>query len=249
MSQTVTVEAPGSAPRVEQPNEAPTIAPVRTRRSAIWIAAAIAIVLLGAIAGGVGYNIVSQTNQVLVVQHDIARGSVIAEADLTTIAISEGQNTEAIPVDRANEILGKIAAVDIPAGGLVTAASVTDALAAPDGRAVVGISLKPEQLPLQRLHAGDEVILVLLSNQATAAGAPIEVDIDQTIPAVISQVTYPADSGAGSTIRAVVDVYVNAQLAPQVSAAAAAGAIAVYVAPATGTSQTQESDDETGEGE
>ena len=65
MSQTVTVEAPGSAPRVEQPNEAPTIAPVRTRRSAIWIAAAIAIVLLGAIAGGVGYNIVSQTNQVL----------------------------------------------------------------------------------------------------------------------------------------------------------------------------------------
>ncbi|MDZ5146346.1 SAF domain-containing protein [Microbacterium testaceum] len=195
------------------------IAPVRRRRPTAWLAAAIAFILLGAIAGYFLYTSASNTTAVFVASTDIPRGSTITQQDLTTISIAAGQNTAAIPATSADKLLGSIATVDIPAGGLVTGSSVASDLPVPSGKAVVGLTLKPGQLPAQKLQAGDSIVIVPV--QQTGA-APTTITSSQTIPATVSQVTTVA-----GTTDVIVDVYVAASAAPDV--ASRSGSLAIVL--------------------
>lgn len=228
MSQTVAPEAPVSSSSEDRP-DAPTVAPVRTRRSVIGLAAAIALVITGAVVFAVLLNASSRTDDVVIVSDSIERGDTIGDGDLSTLAIGEGQTTKGIPAAELDSLIGKVAAVDLPAGSLVTSGSVTDALGAPEGRAIVGVSLTSAQMPVEPLRAGEDVIFVPLTNQVQ--GAATQIPLEQTIPAVVSQVRAPAEDAAG-TLSTTIDVYVAADLAPTLTAAAATGSIAVYVAPA-----------------
>lgn len=201
------------------------VKPVRTRRSAIWGAAAIAMLLLGALAGVFIYNQASDATQVFVASSDIVRGQTVAKEDITTISITSGQDTNTFTATEADEVIGTIAAVDIPQGGLITTSSVASALTVPEGKALVGIILQPGRLPAQQLTAGDNVVLVPVPAQGAV---PLDVDItaDQTIPAVVSQV-----HAIPNTNDVVVDVYVSNQAAPTVTSKGAAGVLALFLAP------------------
>lgn len=200
------------------------VAPVRTRRPPIWGFAAAAILLVSVIASVAIYTNASNATQVFVAAGDIQRGSVIEQSDLTTLSIAAGQTTSAVPVSQVDELLGTVAAVDIPAGGLVTKDSTTSALAIPDGKALVGMVLQPGRLPSQQLVAGDEIYLVPVPAQGTVGS--IEVEQDKAIAATVSQV-----STIPNTNDVIVDVYVPAQLAPTVTAQAAAATLAIYMVP------------------
>lgn len=200
------------------------VAPVRTRRPPIWGFAAAALFILSVIVSVVIYTNASNATQVFVASGDIKRGSLIEQSDLTTLSIAAGQTTAAVPVSQVDELLGTIASVDIPAGGLVTKESTTNTLAVPDGKALVGLVLQPGRLPSQQLVAGDEVFLVPVPAQGSIG--PIEVSQDKAIAATISQVTT-----IPSTNDVIVDVYVPAQVAPTVTAQAAAATLAIYLVP------------------
>lgn len=200
------------------------VKPVRTRRSGIWGFAALALLLLGALGGVFLFQTASNATQVFVAAGDIPRGQTIEKEDLTTISIAASQTTTAISATDADEILGTIANVDIPAGGLITRTSTTTGLAVPEGKALIGITLQPGRLPAQQLTAGDNVVLVPIPAQGVA---DIEVTAADTIPAVVSQVRPIPNSN-----DVVVDVYVTAQAAPGITSKGAAGSIALYLAPA-----------------
>lgn len=199
------------------------VKPVRTRRSGGWGFAALALVLLGAVGGVFMFQTASNATQVFVAAGDITRGQLIEADDLSTISIAAGQNTTAISATKAKELLGTIAAVDIPSGGLITKSSTTTALAVPAGKALIGLTLQPGRLPAQKLIAGDNVVLVPVPAQGVA---DVEVTAADTIPAVVSQVRPIPNSN-----DVVVDVYVAAQAAPGVASKGAAGTIALFLAP------------------
>ena len=198
-----------------------TVAPVRTRRSGIWLAAAIAVILLGALGGAALYANASNTTQVFVASGDISRGSTIEKGDLTTISIAQGQTTSAVPVTDVDKLLGSIATVDIPAGGFITEASVARELDIPQGKALVGLTLKPAQMPAQKLRTGDHVIIVPIPAQGSAAATDVS---SVTISATVSQIKPVAN-----TADTVVDVYVSSGFAASVAAQAAAGTLAIYL--------------------
>jgi len=207
----------------------PTVAPVRTRRSGIWLAGAIVLLLLGAIGGVFVYTSASNTQQVLVTKQAIQRGETINREDLTSIAIGAGQSTQAIPVSQASSVLGKIATDNISAGGLVTPTDISTGLAVPTGQALVGLDLKPNQLPGQSLTPGDKISIVPVATQA-ANGSPAPVNPSEVISATVSDVSQASDSG-GSSGNVIVDVYVPAASAAQLTSQASAGAVAIYLTP------------------
>ena len=147
--------------------------PVKSRRRTWVIALGIAIALVGGLLTWTITTQLSATETLFTTNKPIARGEKIDADDLTTIAIAGGQNTEAIRADNPGDVVGKVAAVDLPAGTLLTPQSFTESLPVPEGEAVVGLALTPAQLPNHPLVAGDNVrVIATPAVQAEVTGEP-----------------------------------------------------------------------------
>lgn len=225
---TITADPPAeqtSAPAATGKHDGPAVEvkPTRTHRGRGWMAASIALVLAGGTAGVFVYGSMSHSTQVFVASTAITRGTPITKADLTTISITSGQNTAALPATQADSIIGKIATDNIPAGGLITRNALTGQLPVPAGKALVGLTLKTAQLPAQHLAAGDRIYIVPVPTQGTTTSSQTTTQ-PQTTPATVSQVV-PVPNSTAVTV----DVYVDAQNAPAVTAQAAAGDLAIFL--------------------
>lgn len=189
----------------------------------MWLAAGVLLILMGALAGWFIYNSASKSTQVFVLSTAVDRGDVITDKDLTTLAIASGQNTEAISTSKLDEIVGKVATSDMPAGALVTKSSLADVLPGNPDQSTVGLLLSPQQMPVEQLAAGDSVFLVPVAPQTvTGEVKPIE-----PIPATVSLVKPVREDG-----KTRVDVFVTPQVAAVVANNAANDTIALYLAPA-----------------
>lgn len=202
--------------RVDQPEP---VRPVRARRSRYYLAGALALIIAGGVGSAFIYASASHTEQLLVVSHDLHRGEVIAATDLTSIGVAQTQVTRGIPVKDSAEVIGKVATVDLPSGSLVTGRSFAGSLNVPDGQALVGLWLKPSQLPAQPLIAGDHVMIVPV---VAADGRPAPTSTAET--GVVSDTA--GDKASGTTI---VDVYVSQSIAADLTSRASAGAVAIYL--------------------
>lgn len=215
---------PPSAESAQLPTgNAVEVKSVRTRAPASRAIIAAAFIVLGAVVSYLVFVNVSNTTQVWVAKSSIVRGHTIVQDDLTTMSITAGQDSKAIPQAKLDQILGKVATTDLPTGALVTMSSISDHLGVPNGKALVGMTLGPGKLPAQTLQAGDSVVLVPVPAQGAA---PVDVTAAETIPAVVSQVR-----PVPNTNDVVVDVYVSTQVAPNVASRGAAGALSLYLAP------------------
>lgn len=199
------------------------IKPVRTRAPASRGIIAAVLIVLGIVVGYILITNASNATAVWVAKTPIVRGHTIVQDDLTTMNITAGQDSKAIPQSKVDQIIGKIATTDLPAGSLVTPSSISDRLGVPSGKALVGLTLGPGKVPAQTLHAGDNVVLVPVPAQGAA---PVDVTAAQTIPAVVSQIR-----PVPNTNDVVVDVYVSNQVAPTVASKGAAGGLSLYLAP------------------
>ncbi|WP_336629979.1 MULTISPECIES: SAF domain-containing protein [unclassified Microbacterium] len=199
------------------------VKPVRTRAPASRGVIAAAFIVLGMVVSYFIFVNASNATQVWVAKSAIVRGHTIVQDDLTTLSIAAGQDSTAIPQAKADQILGKVATTDLPAGALVTMSSISDHLQVPNGKALVGMTLGPAKLPAQTLHAGDNVVLVPVPAQGAA---PVDVTAVETVPAVVSQIR-----PVPNTNDVVVDVYVSPQVAPNVASRGAAGSLTLYLAP------------------
>lgn len=216
----------GHAPRrtnADQAGQAPgeTLAPPpKLRRRPVLIAASAAAVCLGALASVWAYTSTSNTHEVLAVRETVQRGDTITRQDLMTVQVGLDPALHPLPGDQLAAVVGKRAAMDMPAGGVVTAEQVTSSALPSKGESVVGISLTPAMLPADQLKVADPVRVVTTPGEQgeITAGRPDAID------AVV--VGAAEDATTGNTI---VNVQVPYADAPDLAARAATGKVAVVL--------------------
>lgn len=194
--------------------------PPKLRRRPALIAASIAAICLGALASLWAYTSTSNAQEVLAVRSTVQRGDVIDAEDLVSVRIGVDPALKPVSASEADSVVGKRAALDMPAGGVVTAAQVTDANTPPRGESVVGLSLSAALLPANELRVGDPVRVVTTPGpQGELGSGPPE-----AVAAVVVGIT--SDETTGNTI---VNVQVPYADAAKVAALAATGKVALVL--------------------
>lgn len=204
---------------VDQP--AAVAAPVKTRRRPAFLAGSVAAVLLGALGAAWLWTATTSTVEVVAARSTVARGAEISAGDLVSVRIGVDPSLQVIPAAEMQNLIGKRAALDIAAGGLVTRAEVTESVIPDQGMAVVGLSLGSGFLPSIPLQRGDRVRIVRApdASAAQASSAPTV-----TISAEVVSTSRTTDGAA-----ALVDVSVPADAAPGLAAAAASGKVSLVL--------------------
>lgn len=208
----------------QQPTEEPVapvaVVPPRLRRRPVLVAAAVALTCVGALLGTWAFLSVSDARPVVAVRATVERGAVIERADLVVARINADPGLDPVPASQAMSLVGQRAAVDLPAGSLVTRGAVTDAVVPAGGSSVVGLGLEPGLLPAGALRSGDRVRVIGVSRQ----GSPPQGTERLEVAAEVSSV-HP--SPTSNTV--VVDVIVAQEDAARVASRAAAGEVAIVL--------------------
>ena len=194
--------------------------PPKLRRRPALMAAAVAAISMGALLSVWAFNSTSNAEDILAMRQTVERGQVIDREDLMSVKVGVDPALHPLAADQIDMIVGKRAALDMPAGGVVTAEQVTDQVIPTLGESIVGIALTVGQLPAEPLRPGDRIRLVL------TPAAQGEVTTSQVaIDAVVQGVTGPAADGQ----TVVVDLVVPAPRAPEVAALAGTGRVALVL--------------------
>lgn len=194
--------------------------PPKLRRRPVLIAASVAAICLGALASMWAYQSTSDAQSVLAVRQTIERGDVITADDLMTVNISVDPALKPLSADQANSVVGKHAALDMSAGGVVTQDQVTEQALPAKGSSVVGIALTPGMLPANQIRVGDKVRVVVTPGQQgeMPTGQP------DSIEAVVVGVAKDETTG-----NAIVNVQVPNNEGPMLAARAATGKVALVL--------------------
>ncbi len=200
------------------------VAPPRLRRRPVLVAASVAAVCLGALVGSWAFVRVSDAAPVLAMRSTVARGEVIERGDVVIARVGADPALHPVPAAEAASVVGQRAAVDLPAGTLLTAGAVTRALVPPLGSSVVGLGLTPGLLPGGVLSPGDRVRVVTVTGPDDPATGQSPGQGPGEVAAVVAAV-HP--SPTSTTV--VVDVVVARELAAQVAVRAAAGQVVLVL--------------------
>lgn len=194
--------------------------PLPAKRSVKRLALGVALVASGALGGAYLLTVSGDTVPALALTSDVPRGHTIKAQDLVEVPIpSDPSALRPVAADQLSEIVGQVAAADLPAGALLTEGQVTAQLIPAKGGALVGMSLTPAQMPATGVKAGDRVRVVEIpGGGGEVAGDPL------TFSAVVAAVQQSAETGT-----TLVDVQVPASQAPAVSARAANGRVALVL--------------------
>ena len=141
---------------------------VKPRRRPLFVAAGIAIVVVGALLITQLIHASQTENRVLEVHADVARGEVIRDTDLVAVTVGRVGNVSTIPADQLDSLVGKRASSDLRAGSLLPAGAIGPADVVPGpGKSLVGLKLAAGQIPVGDLAAGAKLRLV----QTSAGGS------------------------------------------------------------------------------
>ncbi|MBW3556941.1 MAG: flagella basal body P-ring formation protein FlgA [Actinobacteria bacterium] len=145
--------------------------PARQRR---WSLAVVGLLLtLGAaLAFAVLWMNAGERRPVLVMARAVPAGQVITAADLQVVRVATDPGVAVVPSERRARVVGSTAGVDLVAGALLSDAQLGRPTAVAAGEAVVGVPLRPSQMPA-RLRPGDRVAVVDTGVNGGRAGVVI----------------------------------------------------------------------------
>lgn len=202
---------------------APLAPPPKLRRRPVLVVASIAAVCLGALLAVLAYNSASNAQEVLAVRETVNRGEVIAAEDLLVARVGVDPALRPVGADRAQEIVGQRAALDMPAGGVVTESQVTGDALPPEGASVVGVLATAAMMPAEQLQVGDTVRVITTPGQqgtgpvatdGTTGAAETE---PESLDATVAGIVAGADVTGGTVLNLLVDAGDAARLAARVS--------------------------------
>lgn len=227
------MQVPGQGGPSAQPVAPPRMVKQRRRRPAL-IALSIALIATGGLAGAVLYTASGQRTSVVIVRRDVPVGSQITKDDLGQASIALDPAVKSVKAAKAGSLVGQRAAVDLKAGSLLAPSQVTkQSLVKPDEQ-LVGVSLKPSQLPATPLSPGQKVLVVSTPDPNAVGGSGKSTGTDsppETLPATVVAVGKPATATGVVTI----DVAVPASDGPALAARVATGNVALVVASRDGS--------------
>lgn len=241
MSSTTTpVPGQASVPPPAGPASGPAAAPrvVRQRRRRPGlIALSVALIASGGLSGALLFTASGQRTAVLVVARDVPVGAAITDADLAPASLALDPAVKAVPVANRAGLVGQRAAVALKAGSLLSPGQVTAVSLIKAGEQLVGVALKPSQLPASRLAPGQKVLIVSTPDPAQAGGGkPAEAGAGTAgAPKTQSATVVAVGQPAPATGVVVVDVAVAASDGPALAARVATGAVALILAPQEGS--------------
>lgn len=207
--------------------------PLRThQRRRGTIAAGVLLTVIAALLVGVLYSRAGGKIAVIVTARPVPVGHMISRADLTTAQIA-ADTIPAYADGHMAEVVGKTAAVGLVAGEIVAPAMLSANPTLPAGAAVVGVAVKPGQLPADGLASGDTVMVIVLPatspsepSAGSAAGAAGARVLDES--AVVLDSTDLASSDGS-----VVSLQVPDSDAAPLAAASNAGLVALVQVPSS----------------
>ena len=184
------------------------------------IVASIVLVLVGAVVSGWAYSSLGNTREVVAVRVTVPRGQVITADVLQTVRIGVDPAVTAVPASDMTAIVGKRAAYDLVAGGLVPRDAVTEKVTPGADQSVVGLSLAPGTMPSVPLVVGDKVRIV---STPGAQGEVKQAEL-RTFDGVLAAIGTPDGSG-----KVTVSVVVPASQAAELAARSATGRVALLL--------------------
>jgi hypothetical protein len=198
------------------------VPPPKIRRRPVHIVATIAAVFVGAAIAAWGWSATTTSESVVAARTTIPRGAVLTANDLTTTQISGDSALKVVPGETLDELIGKRAALDIAAGGLLTPEMTAEDNMPPAGMSIVGISLTPAQVPAITPRNGDKVRVVGTTGEGgeQVSGTPLATSAE-----VIGSST---DEVSGNTV---VDVLVPYADATVLADRASTGNVALVMDP------------------
>lgn len=215
---------PAGAP-VPVPPADPVPAPPRARRRWGLLAAMAAVVCVGALGNVWLHAATSNAHQVVAARTMIERGTVISRDDLVTVQVGTDPALRPVPASQIDALVGQRAAVDVAAGSLLTAGSVTSVNVPAAGFSLVGVAAMLAMMPGSPLVAGDRVRVVAtpgLQGEVSAGSSPV------SVAAVVVSTRGGTDpTGAGA--QTIITVQVRSGDAAQLAAMAATGRVAVVL--------------------
>jgi hypothetical protein len=172
------------------------------------------------------YTQAGHRQAVLAVARPVPAGQALVAEDLKQALVSVDPALKPLPASKEASVIGRSAAVALVPGTLLSEAQLATGPLVPSGRDIVGLSLKPGQVPLG-VRVGDRVIVV--RTPTNPGGATANNDAAVSIVSRNAQVL-AVDSGSatngGPTMVAVV---VDAGDAATVAAASASGQASLVV--------------------
>ena len=214
---TMVTAAPGQSADMDTRPIAP---PPKLRRRPVLVLASIAAVSAGALLGVWAYTASTTTHEVVAARSTIARGEVIDRADLMLVRVNVDPALRPVEGSQLDRLVGQRAALDLPAGGLVTDEAVTATVLPAKGQSVVGVSLPPGLLPGEPLQSGDAVRVVATPGQQGEVSGREQ----RFIAAVVVSVHPDAQTG-----QTVVSVQVPYAAAAELAARAATGKVVLVL--------------------
>ena len=197
--------------------------PTRQRRPGL---AALAVVLIVGLAV-VGMYLFQQAgakSPVLVVAREVPAGHVVQRGDLSTVSVAG--SVTAVAAGHIDSVVGETAAVDLLPNMLVQRSMLTTGSPIGAGQVMVGVAVKPGQMPADGLGAGDRVeVLQVPAKDATGPAPAPTVFTDAAV--VFSTAADPSATGG-----VVLSLLLPRSTGPLVAAASAAGQIALVQVPA-----------------
>ncbi|GAA5122598.1 hypothetical protein GCM10023339_41210 [Alloalcanivorax gelatiniphagus] len=193
----------------------------KARRRPWLFALMAALVAAGGLLGAYAFTSIDNTQEVLVVADDVARGAAIEAGDVAVVRLSVDPALTPVAAGEQSKVVGTRAAVDLWAGTLLTESSLTESVVPVAGESLVGVSLTSAQMPSEQLFAGDDVRLVLGADKADTRAVDGSFE---TIDAVVVGVRSVVETGS-----TVVDVTVPADRAAELAAVASLGGVALVL--------------------
>lgn len=198
---------------------APVLGRNRTR-----VVGGVLLMAASALVAALLYASLGDRHAVLTVVQPVTAGQVIEPADLGESLVSVDATEATVEAERLDDIVGRVAAVDLVAGSLLADQQVADAPVAPSGEAVVGAVLAPGAFPLD-LRRGDRVIAILVPADAAHVESPG--GAVRSAPATVVAVEDQTDSGGGIAVS----LAVSPDGAGDLSVGGAQGRLTLVLAP------------------
>lgn len=186
------------------------------QRNVPWMVLGMILVVGGALLFAALAASLSGRQSVLAMARSVPAGQVVTEADLAEVRMASDGGLRAIAAADRHTVVGQTAALDLIEGTLVTRDHLGAGSGPGPGKAVIGVALKPGQVPSSELAPGDRV-QVLDTGTAPVAG---ERSQPRALAGARVSEVERVDTGASSG-EVVVSLVVEEVEAPAIAAAAA----------------------------